>query len=502
MIRDVGLIVPTDLPNPEIKQITSDSRSVQNGSLFLGLPGEKFDGGSFWREALNAGASAAVIGSSAALLNPPGCKDAVMVLPEPVEKWIGEFAAGFWDKPSLKLKLIGITGTNGKTTTAHLIEHLSSALGESTALFGTLVNRWPGNTSSASFTTSFADNLQAQIAAAVDSGVKFCAMEVSSHALAQQRVSGCRFSGAIFTNLTQDHLDYHSSMEEYFGVKSQLFESNLLEEGASKAVVNVDDPWGEKLAERLGERCWRSTLSEDVPRSSQVSLALSDLNLSVRGIEGLLISPLGEGRFISPLVGRFNLMNLLQSVGVLLQHGLPLQDLLDGIPDFPGVPGRMERVTVPEDDGATPLPMVLVDYAHTPDGLKNALAASRAFSSRKLVCVFGCGGDRDRTKRSKMGAIAAQLSDHLVITSDNPRTEDPEQIASDVLSGVPIGKSKMVELDREKAILKAIAYAEAGDVVLVAGKGHEDYQIIGLEKIYFDDRQVVKTILKDLLLAH
>ncbi len=494
LINCVGLKPPSGLPNSGITDISSDSRSVRHGSLFFGLQGNRVDGGTLWPEALQAGAAAAIIGNSAALLKPPAPNDPVLVLPDPIDEWLGEFASAFWEKPSSKLNLIGITGTNGKTTITHLIEHLSAALGCRTALFGTLVNRWPGNSSASTLTTNFADKLQAELAAAVRSGVTLCAMEVSSHALVQKRVAGCYFSGAIFTNLTQDHLDYHSSMKDYFEAKCQLFQPDLLKSKTPSSIINVDDSWGLLLAERLGGKCWRSSLSTQYKYSSHIDLSLADIKFSENGIEGRLISPCGEGNFISPLVGEFNLMNFLQAVGVLLQHGFPLQGLLDAITDFHGVPGRMERIRV-RGEKSELLPLVVVDYAHTPDGLKNALAASRSFVKGKLICVFGCGGDRDRSKRSQMGLIAAELADHLVVTSDNPRTEDPERIVKDILEGIPAKASKVVELDRGQAICKAIDDAQFGDVVLVAGKGHEDYQILGTEKIVFDDREVVRNIL-------
>ncbi len=489
LLKSAGLSVPLGLSNPSIEMVSCDSRRVVNGSLFVGLPGEKVDGGCFWPEALSAGAVAAVIGEVAAKVHPPCSGDPVIVVSGPVGLWAGELAAAFWQQPSSKLALLGVTGTNGKTTTAYLIEYLSSALGSSTALFGTLVNRWPTYEATATHTTDFADGLQAKLASAVQSGAELCAMEVSSHALHQQRVSGCRFAGCVFTNLTQDHLDYHKSMEAYFEAKTLLFRAPLLIPGSDRAVVNVDDSWGAMLAERLGGICWRSSLKADALASGRAELTITDLELSPGGVHGCLRSPAGQGRFISPLIGRFNLMNLLQAVGVLLQQGFPLPKLLAAISGFTGVPGRMERVLVGEVEKSSQLPTVLVDYAHTPDGLENALIASRSLTQGRLVCVFGCGGDRDRGKRSKMGAIAAELSDRIVLTSDNPRTENPQQILNDVLIGVPRFTDITVETDRALAIAVAIADTDPTDVVLIAGKGHEDYQILGSSKVHFDDRE-------------
>ena len=490
LLKDVGLAIADGLGNPALTAITSDSRAVGTGSLFLGLPGERVDGGRFWRQALQSGAAAAVIGPAAASEDPPAAGDPVVVVQEPVARVVGDLSAAFWDHPSRRMALIGVTGTNGKTTTTHLIEHLAGQVGQPTALFGTLVNRWPGHSITATHTTAFADRLQAQLAEAATGGAQLAAMEVSSHALAQHRVAGCRFAGAVFTNLTQDHLDYHPSMEDYFEAKASLFAAPLLDPSEARAVVNSDDPWGARLADRLGPGCWSSSLSD-----ARAELRMVDLAMTSQGVTGRLISPRGDGLFSSPLLGRFNLMNLLQAVGVLLQQDLPLPLLLEAIASFRGVPGRMERVVVKGAE-ASALPAVLVDYAHTPDGLDNALAAARPFCNGRLICVFGCGGDRDRGKRPQMAAIAARHADRVVVTSDNPRTEDPQRILDDVVAGIPSGTDLMVEGDRAVAIASAIADAGADDLVLVAGKGHEDYQILGTEKVHFDDREEAEQALR------
>jgi UDP-N-acetylmuramoyl-L-alanyl-D-glutamate--2,6-diaminopimelate ligase len=412
----------------------------------------------------------------------------VLVVEEPLALRAGELAAAFWREPSRRMALIGVTGTNGKTTTTHLIEHLAAEAGRPAALFGTLVNRWPGYCVTAKHTTAFADELQTQLAQAVEGGAVVGAMEVSSHALDQQRVGGCRFAGAVFTNLTQDHLDYHPSMEDYFAAKALLFAPPLLTGGA---VVNVDDPWGRRLADELrarGTTCWRSSLED-----GEAELRIDDLRMGAEGVGGVLHSPVGSGAFRSPLVGRFNLMNLLEAVGVLLQQDIPLDPLLQGLASFRGVPGRMERVVCAAD---RPSPAVLVDYAHTPDGLENALRACRPFTAGRLICVFGCGGDRDRTKRPQMGEIAARLADAVVVTSDNPRTEDPQRILEDVVAGIPAGGELRVEVDRATAIADAIAAAGPEDLVLIAGKGHEDYQILGTTKVHFDDREEAEKALR------
>ena len=488
LLREVGLQVPPGLANPDVRLVSCDSRRLGAGSVFVGLPGTQADGGRFWRQALQAGAVAALIGADAAVAEPPGADDPVLVVSDPVAQWAGLLAAAFWGQPSQRMALIGVTGTNGKTTTTHLIEHLADHACRPSALFGTLVNRWPGHSVTAQHTTAFADLLQGQLAQAAEAGALIAAMEVSSHALDQQRVAGCRFAGAVFTNLTQDHLDYHPSMEAYFEAKALLFAEPLLAADGPRAVVNGDDPWGARLVERLGKRCWRSSLED-----SSAQLYIDGLAIDQHGVSGTLHSPAGSCDFRSPLVGRFNLMNLLQAVGALLQQDLPLELVLAGLAGFRGVPGRMERVLAGANDD---LPAVLVDYAHTPDGLDNALQACRPFTRGRLICVFGCGGDRDRSKRPQMGAIAARLADAVVVTSDNPRTEDPQGILDDVLAGIPAGTELQVEADRASAIASAIAEAGPDDLVLIAGKGHEDYQILGTTKVHFDDREEAEMALR------
>ena len=496
LLRQVGLAVPPGLSNADVTSVSCDSRRVGPGTVFVGLPGVQVDGGRFWPQALEAGAVLAVIGRAAAKACPPADHDPVLVVADPVARWGGLLAAEFWQQPSQRLHLIGVTGTNGKTTTTHLIEHLAACCGTPSALFGTLVNRWPGHSVTAQHTTAFADVLQGQLAQAAEAGAQVGAMEVSSHALDQQRVSGCRFAGAVFTNLTQDHLDYHPSMQAYFEAKASLFSAGLLQRNSSQAtaVVNGDDPWGQQLAQRLGRHCWRSSLQE----GSEAELRMEQLQFSSEGVTGVLVSPMGSGPFQSPLIGRFNLMNQLQAVGALLQQGLPFANLLQGLVSFRGVPGRMERIRVGRVECCEgSLPAVLVDYAHTPDGLESALKACRPFAKGQLICVFGCGGDRDRSKRPQMGAIAARLADQVVVTSDNPRTEDPQQILRDVVAGIPEGTALQVEADRAGAIATAIASAGGSDLVLIAGKGHEDYQILGTTKIHFDDREEAEKALRE-----
>jgi UDP-N-acetylmuramoyl-L-alanyl-D-glutamate--2,6-diaminopimelate ligase len=303
--------------------------------------------------------------------------------------------------------------------------------------------------------------------------------------LEQKRVWGCPFEVGVFTNLTQDHLDYHQTMEAYFEAKALLFSDAYLQ---GRAVINQDDPYGQRLLARLGaDKAWSYSVQE-----ATADLHTRNLVYGPNGVRGELCTPRGSTPFFLPLVGQFNLANMLAAVGAALHLGVTLEQVAACLPQFGGVPGRMERVVVSPDQKVS----VIVDYAHTPDSLQNALQAARPFVTERLICVFGCGGDRDRTKRPQMGRIAHELADLAIVTSDNPRTEDPQQILDDILAGIPVTlPTEQVICDRAIAIQAAIAQAQPGDCVLIAGKGHEDYQILGTEKIHFDDREQARQAL-------
>ena len=495
LLKAIDLEVPSGLANPEIKNLACDSREIQKGDLFLGLEGEKVDGGTYWLNAIDRGACAAIISERASRLSPPRNEDPVVICPDPISLFIGKLASEFWGNPSNEICLIGVTGTNGKTTTSYLIEFLTSALGSPSALFGTLMNRWPHHEETSTYTTSFAVPLQAKLGKAVEAGVEYVSMEVSSHALSQNRVAGCHFSGAIFTNLSRDHLDYHDSMQSYFEAKASLFRSHLIEDSDPRSVVNIDDKWGALLAKELKEKCWTCSLKENFQNREKPDLYISNLQFLQDGYRGKLHTPLGTENFFSPLIGNFNLMNILQAVGVLVQRGFPLSDLLLALNHFPGVPGRMELINMDGFKVKDGYPLVIVDYAHTPDGLQNALIASRLLTSGKLICVFGCGGDRDKGKRSKMGEVASKFADYIVVTSDNPRKEDPSEIIRDIKKGLILDSKIFVEPERSLAIQLAIEKAKMNDVVLIAGKGHEDYQILKDQTIHFDDREQARKAL-------
>lgn len=470
----------------EVKGLSTNSHACQPGDLFIGMPGTRVDGGEFWPSAIAGGAIAAVISTSAAEKTAAAiqAQQTCIIPAAQMHQTCAQLATAFYNDPTQKLKLVGVTGTNGKTTTTHLIEFLLLRSQQPTALFGTLYARWPGYQQTAVHTTPFALELQQQLAAAVTADCQVAVMEVSSHALAQGRVLGCHFDVAVFTNLTQDHLDYHKDLDDYFAAKALLFSPDYLQ---GRAIVNLDDPYGQQLIRSLDHaQVWSYSVSDP-----SADLWTEDLVYEPEGVKGILHTPLGSIAFQSPLVGQFNIANLLAAVGAALHLGLDLETIAAALPQFSGVPGRMEQVQIQPDQDIS----VLVDYAHTPDSLENMLRAARPFISGRMICVFGCGGDRDRTKRPKMGAIAAELADWVVVTSDNPRTEDPQRILTDILEGIPATIQPLVLADRAEAIRTAIQQAQPGDGVLIAGKGHEDYQILGTEKVHFDDREQARAAL-------
>ncbi|MEM9908160.1 MAG: UDP-N-acetylmuramoyl-L-alanyl-D-glutamate--2,6-diaminopimelate ligase [Cyanobacteria bacterium P01_D01_bin.44] len=476
----------------EVKGLSTNSHACQPGDVFVGMPGTRVDGGEFWPSALSAGAIAALLSPQALATRMPQAGETPLLIPmADIPKACAEAAAAFYDYPTHRLNMVGVTGTNGKTTTTHLIEYFLNHADQMTALMGTLYTRWPGHEKTAVHTTPFPIDLQRELAEAAAAGCRNAVMEVSSHALAQDRTWGCRFEVSVFTNLTQDHLDYHKDLNDYFEAKALLFNADYLK---GRAILNQRDAYGQRLIERLTinvgrDRLW--TYSVDDPTAD---LYTQDLTYDPAGVRGMLHTPVGSAAFTSPLVGQFNLENLLAAVGTALHLGVNLESVVAALSQFGGVPGRMERVQVsPEQDLS-----VIVDYAHTPDSLDSALKAARPFISGRLICVFGCGGDRDRTKRPQMGRIAYEQSDLTIVTSDNPRTEDPQRILDDVVAGIEVTLPReQVVCDRAAAIRAAVQMAEPGDGILIAGKGHEDYQILGTEKIHFDDREQAQMALKD-----
>lgn len=476
----------------EIQALTCDSRQARSGTLFFALPGAKVDGHSYIGSAVQAGASAVV-------LEDPGFAPTSLPWVQVTDGRLAmaRMAARFQGDPTAQLSLIGITGTNGKTTTTYLIEGVLAAADVSAAVLGTISYRFGTTVLNASHTTPESTELQAAFRQLADAGAQAFIMEVSSHALEQKRVDGCHFDVGVFTNLTRDHLDYHGTMQAYQAAKQRLF-SELLAPDVIKprrrAVINLDDPSGVDFA--AAAVCPVITYAIDQPSAD---LHVRDLHSSVDGLSGTLVTPVGEITFHSPLVGRYNLSNILAAAATGLALELPLEVVARGIAQQTSVPGRLERV--PNQRGVT----CLVDYAHTGDALENVLTTLKQLATGRIITVFGCGGDRDPGKRPVMGAIAARLSDFSVVTSDNPRTEDPAKILAQVREGIlPLGLREysaaelsrdvtgagfVVVENRREAIRLAARLAQPGDILLLAGKGHEDYQILGQTKHHFDDRE-------------
>ncbi len=475
----------------EITSLTCDSRQAGPGALFFALAGVATDGHRFIGQARAAGAAAVVLEDAAC-----APADIPWVRVADSRTAMARMAAEFHGDPTAHLPLIGITGTNGKTTTTYIIEAILAAAGIPAAVLGTISYRFGATTFAASHTTPESTELQAAFRHLADAGARAFVMEVSSHALEQRRVDGCHFDVGIFSNLTRDHLDYHGDMEQYLEAKQRLF-SELLRPTTGKprrrAAVNMDDSYGAVVAERAA--CPVITYGVDFPGDVRAVGVVS----TVAGIRATLVTPQGEIPIASRLLGRFNLSNILAAASAGIALELPLTAIKAGIEGHATVPGRLERVD--NDRGIT----LLVDYAHTGDALENVLTTLREIATGRIITVFGCGGDRDPGKRPIMGRIATELSDLAVATSDNPRTEDPALILEQIRAGIlPLGareysgndlangfgeKGFIMRENRREAIRLAIGLARPGDIVLLAGKGHEDYQIIGHTKHHFDDRE-------------
>ena len=452
--------------------VTYDSRRVSPGSVFVALRGEKADGLTFVPHAIAAGAAAIVAEQPA----PAGVRVPWVVVKN-ARLALALLAAAFFEHPSRQIQVVGITGTNGKTTTSYLLNAIFEAAGVRCGLMGTVAYRIGDQSFSATRTTPEAPEVQGFMRQMVEAGCGACVMEVSSHALALHRTDGISFDAAVFTNLTRDHLDFHGDMESYFVAKRRLFE--LLPADAP-SLINVDDPRGPSLAESMPRPVtYGISKSADV-MPGPLSYTLSGLQFEVR-------APQGTVNVQSRLVGRPNVYNILAAVGTAAALGVPLDAIERGLATLPGVPGRFELASSSDDDVT-----VVVDYAHTDDALRNLLETARSMAPHRVITVFGAGGDRDRTKRPLMGMVAARLSDVVVITSDNPRSEDPLRIIEEVKRGAePETRQSNAELlsiaDRAEAIARAIRVAQSGDVVLIAGKGHEKYQEIGGRTLPFDD---------------
>ena len=469
-----------------IQGVDYDSRRIHPGYLFVAMRGEAADGNRFIDSAVNNGAVAVVTDSA----HEPTRPDVAWVVAPHGRKAMAQISANFYGRPSQKLKISGVTGTNGKTTTTFLLESILRFSGKQSALIGTIEYHVAGKVLTAPHTTPESLELNQIFAEAVQHGASDCVMEVSSHALEQGRVWGVPFEVAIFTNLTRDHLDYHKDMETYFAAKRLLFEGT----GARPprfAVINVDEEYGRSLlktAHSASERAFTYGIEAG-------DFQATEIDLRSAGSSFLLKSPEGEARIQSRLIGKVNVYNLLAAAAAASLRGCSLDQISQAVSRFNQVPGRFERV-----DAGQPF-TVVVDYAHTDDALRNLTAIARDFAGHgRVITVFGCGGDRDRTKRPLMGEAAARGSDFVVLTSDNPRSEDPLKIIENVMPGLERANGTMfqVEPERKKAIHLALSHARSGDVVLIAGKGHETYQILREGTFPFDDVQVAREALKQM----
>ncbi len=470
-------------PATGIRGLAYHTRDVADGTLFFCVPGSTHDGHAFAAAAVEAGAAALVCERDT------GQPVAQVIVPS-VRRAMALMAARWYGHPSLALRVAGVTGTNGKTTTAHLLAGVFAAAGLPSGLLGTVVNRIGGEEHAVALTTAESLDLQRMLAEMVAAGDKACAFEVSSHALAQDRAAGVDFDAVVFSNLTRDHLDYHKDLDDYYAAKRRLFLPDERRNGEAVAVINVGDEFGARLAGECrsiyGDALWTCAIVEGPGAGADV--IARDLDLRADGSAFTLVCPRLEleERVTLRLAARFNVENALAAAAAGLALALQPRAILSGLSVTEGVPGRFQAVRAGQPFS------VVVDYSHTPDSLENALLAARAVTDGRVLVVFGCGGDRDRGKRPLMGAIAARLADRSVVTSDNPRSEEPLAIIDEIVAGVPDERAGtvVVEPDRRRAIRIALAEALPGDTVVIAGKGHEQGQTFGDRRIPFDDRTV------------
>ncbi len=495
-LPDIQLLNPEvfeALAQMPVHSITSDSRKVQSGVLFTALIGSHTDGHQYLSQAAQAGALALVIDASRqSKIQLP--TDLPVFVAQNTYKALADLASRLHGEPGKKMRLVGVTGTNGKTTVTHLIEKILLDQDRKVGLIGTFGQKRgqkgdpqdPHNSyQSTGHTTPMAVELQEILAEMTHNQTEYVVMEVSSHALEQYRVQGCEFEVAVLTNVTQDHLDFHKTMENYWQAKALLFSQLNPKRGPRSAVINLDSNYAEGFLKACPPGVKVYTYSLENP---QANVRAEEVQYSISGASFTAVTPEGSAPVRLQIAGRFSVYNALAAIAAGIALGIPLNDCIASMEAVQGVRGRFEVVSEK--------PFVIVDYAHTPDGLENVLSAARVVTPEggRLIAVFGCGGDRDATKRPKMGRIAEQLADVLVVTSDNPRTEDPQQILSDILTGIQRFNSEtmVVNADRKQAIHQAIDLAQPNDVIVVAGKGHEDYQILKDRTIHFDDREVVQ----------
>ncbi len=466
-----------------INGLTLDRRKVKGGDLFLAYPGAASDARDYIQNAINDGAVAVLVEKSG--FKPKQVYSVPVIAVAELQSKLGHIAAEFYDHPSRKMQIIGITGTNGKTSCSHFIANALQLNQITCGIIGTLGVGFPGKLDYGVHTTPDAVSLQQMLFDLCNQGAKAVAMEVSSHGLEQGRLAGIDFNIAVFTNLSRDHLDYHGDMENYSAAKKRLFFMPKLKH----AVINADDEFGEKLLDEVPKQVKTIGYSITNTPVKTSCVRASDIKTTAKGFVTEVLTPWGDGILHGNLLGRFNVSNLLAVLAVLGVMKIPLAQILQSLEQLKTVPGRMQAF------GGGKNPVVVVDFAHTPDALEKALVGLRAHCKGNLWCVFGCGGDRDRGKRSLMGQIAEQYSYHIIVTNDNPRTEDPQDIINDIVEGLLCPWAAEIERNRGSAIAHAIDCAKQNDIILIAGKGHEPYQIIGTDKIPFSDIEQVKDLL-------
>jgi UDP-N-acetylmuramoyl-L-alanyl-D-glutamate--2,6-diaminopimelate ligase len=480
LLRDVPVIELQGRTDIDVTLVTPDSRLVRKGSLFVAIPGTVKDGAQFIPQAVERGAAAIVAASAATDDRQP-----TTIVVENPRAALATIAANFYARPSDQLSLVGVTGTSGKTTTTRMIESVFDASGAPVGLIGTIEYRAGEERLVSDRTTPDAAVLQEWFAKMVSAGVKLAVMEVSSHALALDRTFGVRFAAAVFTNLSREHFDFHKDFEDYFATKKKLFDQ--IDRTRQTAVVNIDDSYGRRLADGVGAAAL--TFGRDAGADIRPADGFA---ITVDGLHGEVITPHGNVRVESRLLGLPNLYNWLGAIGASLAVGMPIATIEAGIRNLESVRGRFERV-----GGDSNGPTVIVDYAHKPDALEKLLHAVREVAGeRRVWIIFGCGGDRDRGKRPQMGEIAARLGDEVIVTSDNPRNENPQAILDEITQGMT-GRRYLEIADRRAAIGQAITQAGDDDVIVIAGKGHETYQVTGDQIVHFDDREEAELALKN-----
>ncbi len=459
----------------EINNPQYDSRKIKCGDMFFAIGGFNVDGHNFISKAIENGAKTVVVEKDVTLV-----EGITFIKVENGRRALAIAASNFYNNPSKKMKVIGITGTNGKTTSAFMLKGILEAKGYKVGLIGTIANYIGNKEIHTEKTTPESLELQQLFKDMVDSDIDYCVMEVSSHSLDLDRVYGIEFSQGIFTNLTQDHLDFHKTFENYFNAKSKLFKI------CKHSVVNVDDSYGIKLLEKINSRVTTYSIEKES------DLKGTDINLESTGIIFNLKGNEKTYKVQLPIPGRYNVYNALGCIGAALDEGIDMDTIIESLSKVT-VPGRCENLTLGMNLGF----QVIRDYSHTPDSLKNILENLRELTKGKLICIFGCGGDRDRTKRPIMGEIGTELSDIAIITSDNPRSEDPYMILEDIKAGVEKSNYKLIE-NRREAIKTALLLGEKDDIIVIAGKGHETYQILKNETIHFDEKEVVLELIEEL----